>query len=789
MDFTLRAGERVLLTGPTGCGKSTLLRLLAGLLQRHGQGTFSGTIRVDGHDPASAPPRQRVRLLGFVSQEPHDQLVTGTVGDELAFAMGAAGHETSAINAALPALRDHAGLPVPLQHSTQALSGGQTQRLVTGAALSAGAELLLLDEPLAQLDPAGAQSLLARLSVLADQGVTVIIVEHRLEAVLPHMDRLLVMDAGQLVTDAPASALAAGLPLLGSLRKLGLSIPGMLDLTDRLGHAPEATAFAPPPTTAPRPTGPVLFDAVGLRHRYDGADTDAVAGIDLRVHAGERIALLGGNGAGKSTLLRMLAARKEAVTVAVPQDPDLSLFCASVREELAYGPQEARLPPPAVAARIEHAAAALSVSGLLDRAPQSLSRGQRMRTAVAAAVACQPALLLLDEPTAGQDHEQIERMMAALSDLLDDGALIFATHDVDLALRHATRAVVLDQGRIVADGPPATALQDLEAGLPVVLPPLAAFCQRAGLPLLDAATLARAARPGQTQLARPPARSQPRPQPVVDKPPHATGLDPRTRLGLLTAAGLLAVSLERPESLVLFAVLCGLPMLWLRVSLVWWRRGALAVAAIIWSTVLSQGLFYAEQPRISMGHIGPLHLYREGVVYGLAQSMRFVGLALAGLAVTASTPPDRMFAALARLRVPFGLALMAATALRFLPALGLEALTIRQARAARGRPVWQRTPLAWLALEISLLRPMVARAWRRAQNLAESLDTRGFDPLSPHAPRQPLVLRHRDRAVLVTAAAVSALVCGSRLLYVLYTAETLYLPSLRPLYGFVRLWL
>ena len=239
----------------------------------------------------------------------------------------------------------------------------------------------------------------------------------------------------------------------------------------------------------------------------------------------------------------------------------------------------------------------------------------------------------------------------------------------------------------------------------------------------------------------------------------------------------------------LFALLCAVPLLWVRPDRTWLRRGALAILAIVWSTVLSQGLFYADQPRVSLGHIGPLHLYREGVTYGLAQSMRFVGLSLGGIALAVSTPPDRLFAALVRLRVPFGLALMAATALRFLPAVGQEALIVRQARAARGRPTWRRSPIAWLALEVSLLRPIVARSWRRAQNLAESLDARGFDPLAGRTLRRPLRMRAADWTLLLAAAGVSLSILTARILYALYTAEAVYFPGLRPLYGFVRTWL
>lgn len=266
-------------------------------------------------------------------------------------------------------------------------------------------------------------------------------------------------------------------------------------------------------------------------------------------------------------------------------------------------------------------------------------------------------------------------------------------------------------------------------------------------------------------------------------------IDPRTRLALLCAAGVLAITLEQPGALGGLALVCCLPLVLLRPSWIWIRRGLVAVLAVVWSTTLSQGLFYAEQPRVSLGHLGPLHLYREGLAYGLAQSLRFVALSIGGICLAVSTPPDRLYAALLALRVPFGLALMASTALRFLPELGRELLTVRRARAHRGRPAWRRAPWRWLALEVSLLRPVVARAWRRAQNLAESLDARGFDPVAPRAVRRPLRMGALDHGLLALSLLVCLAAVACRILFLLYTSETWYHPSLRPLLAFTREWL
>jgi energy-coupling factor transporter transmembrane protein EcfT len=266
-------------------------------------------------------------------------------------------------------------------------------------------------------------------------------------------------------------------------------------------------------------------------------------------------------------------------------------------------------------------------------------------------------------------------------------------------------------------------------------------------------------------------------------------VDPRTRLWLLLCAGVVAVCLEGVPALLCLALLCGAPLLALRLPGLWWRRGAVVIAALVWGTALSQGLFYADQPRVSLLGVGPVHLYREGVLHGLAQSLRLVAMVLAGLSVAASTPPDRVVAALLALRVPFGLALMGSTALRFVPDVGGEVLSVRAARAARGRPVWRRAPWAWVALEVSLLQPVLARAWRRAHRVAESLDARGFDPLAPRQSWRPLALGPLDAVLGGGALVLAAAVVAARGLWWAYAADAVYVPALRPLYAAVRDWL
>jgi len=266
-------------------------------------------------------------------------------------------------------------------------------------------------------------------------------------------------------------------------------------------------------------------------------------------------------------------------------------------------------------------------------------------------------------------------------------------------------------------------------------------------------------------------------------------MDPRTRLLLLVCLGALSILLDRPSSLLVLAVGAALPLLALPIGWAWRGRALGMAAAVVWATVLSQGLFYGDVPREPLVGLGPVVLYREGVLHGLAQSLRLVAMTFAGLAVALSTSPDRLFAGLVGLRCPYAVAFLAVTALRFVPVVGREIWLVRRARSRRGRALAARTPWRWGHQELLLLRPVVARSLRRARALAEALDTRGFDPNQPRRLRVPLRMRAWEKALLVSAGGFVASIAVLEFLYALYLAELYYSPQLRPLLGWVRDWL
>ena len=530
--LAIEPGEIVVVTGPTGSGKSTLLRLLAGILFRQGAGVTTGTVTVAGRDVRELEPTERVEAIGFVGQEPGDQLLAGSLGDEVAFALESSSQSLDDADARVARLLRDVGLLYPPERSTAHLSGGELQRLEIAAALSADASTLLLDEPLAQLDAAGAAALLALLRDLAASGRRIVVAEHRLEAALTIASRLVVLDRGRIALDVPAKDVVAGSDAVARLRALGLQVPGGIDLADRQmrrdppppplrgtspstggGGVKASDAVPSSPASnggegedvpsspseggggARRAEGEGLSSPIVLRARgvtVARAGVEVLHGIDLEVRAGDRVAIVGPNGAGKSTLLETLAGWLDPLAgsierfgrvVVVPQDPDLALVAATVAEELALAPSELHLD-----ADVERLVRAFGLESLLGEPPQALSRGQRQRVAVAAAIAAHPAALLLDEPTTGQDRAQVERLLREVPSVVA-GALVFATHDLDLAARLATRVVLLDAGAVVLDGPPAEVIRAI-AARGIVLPELLAACVERGLPPMSAAELA-----------------------------------------------------------------------------------------------------------------------------------------------------------------------------------------------------------------------------------------------------------------------------------------------------------
>ena len=445
VDLRVEHGERVLLLGASGAGKSTLLAALAGLLAED-SGDQEGTVEIDGLDPRKA--RERV---GIVFQDPETQLVMARAGDDVAFGLENRGVPAAEIWRRVEHALARVGFPYGPARSTAALSGGEQQRLALAGVLALRPGLLLLDEPTANLDPAGAALVRGAVGAAVDADTTLILVEHRVAEALPLVDRVVVLEpTGGVRADGPPEAVFGGHG--EALAAAGVWVPGR--------PVPPRRAVAAP--------GEVLLAAerLGLPPR--------LAGTDLTVRAGEALAGLGPNGAGKSTLALLLGgllrpgtgrvsatealAGRHAGTAphrwrapvltrrigSVFQDPEHQFVRTTVFDELALGPRRTGQPEAAVRSTVDELLGRLRLDRLAGANPYTLSGGEARRLSVATALATAPRLVVLDEPTFGQDRRTWIELIDLLAGLRDAGhGIVTVTHDADFVAALADRTVSL----------------------------------------------------------------------------------------------------------------------------------------------------------------------------------------------------------------------------------------------------------------------------------------------------------------------------------------------------------
>ncbi|MBI5947833.1 MAG: ATP-binding cassette domain-containing protein [Chloroflexi bacterium] len=468
--FHLEAGSFTLLAGPSAGGKSTLLRALNGLVPQFHGGRYAGTVTVAGLDAARTPARQIALAAGMVFQEPEAQAVADTVEDEVAFGMEQHGIAPAEMHRRMDEVLARVGVEHLRRRRLSTLSGGERQRVAIAAVLVLQPSLLLLDEPTSQLDPDGAAAVLAAVESLhRDRGLTIAIAEHRLERLLPLAGGVLEVEAGRVTAMSPREAgsrLRAVPPVCDLARRLGLdpmplSVPEAAGLLRGHGLSCEV---APDPA----PAGPPILRAEGLRVVY--GELAALDGVSLSLHAGEVVALVGPNGSGKTTLFRALVGlqklesgrvchfddeapaavqQRTAFTGLVPQDPAVALYHDTLRAELAD-----TLRRRGHRAGVSTTLARWGLDPLAGRNPRDLSVGQQQRVAIAAMLAHEPPVWLLDEPTRGADGEAKAWLAARLREhAARGGAAIVSTHDIESAARYATRVVGLREGRVAFDLP------------------------------------------------------------------------------------------------------------------------------------------------------------------------------------------------------------------------------------------------------------------------------------------------------------------------------------------------
>lgn len=457
VDLDIAPGERVLVLGPSGSGKSTLMGGLAGLLGGAEEGEATGTLTVDGVAPAEARGR-----VGLLMQDPEAQVVLARVGDDVAFGMENLGVAREEIWPRVENSLEAVGLSVPLDHSTTELSGGQKQRLALASILAMGPGLLLLDEPTANLDPSGVAEVRAAVETVVERtGATVVVVEHRVDVWASLVDRVIVVADGAIAADGPLREVLAQQG--DALRERGIWLPGD-DVAAEVGPAPEV----PPASSEAAPIARVTDLTIG----YD-ASAPVRSGIDLTIERGVSTCIVGANGAGKSTfaltlagLLPPLAGTVEVETAdgtagdphewsskqllgrmsMVFQEPEYQFLAATVAEELAIGPRAAGMTDEEIAPLVDEHLEALGLTKLARANPMTLSGGEKRRLSVATALISAPELLILDEPTFGQDRGTWLGLVRLLRAALERGVtLVSITHDPAFVAAMGQRVVDLGQ--------------------------------------------------------------------------------------------------------------------------------------------------------------------------------------------------------------------------------------------------------------------------------------------------------------------------------------------------------
>ncbi|MDT0447341.1 ABC transporter ATP-binding protein [Streptomyces johnsoniae] len=505
VDLTVPEGELCLVVGPSGVGKSTLLGTVSGLVPHFTGGTLRGRVTVAGRDTRHSRPRDLADVVGTVGQDPLAHFVTDTVEDELAYGMESLGLPRDTMRRRVEETLDLLGLADLRDRPIATLSGGQQQRVAIGSVLTTHPRVLVLDEPTSALDPAAAEEVLAVLQRLVhDLGTTVLMAEHRLERVVHHADRILLLPApgAAPVLGEPAAVMARSPvhPPVVALGRLAGWDPLPLSVRDArrraAGLRDELAAHTPPSAPAPARQAPLL---TVRRLAVRRGRAEVLRGVDLSVRPGETVALMGRNGAGKSTLLRTLVGMHPpaagSVELAgadggaapvvphraapgrllrhaglVPQDPRDLLFAETVAAECAAADDDAGAAPGTCRALVTRL-----LPEVRDAVhPRDLSEGQRLVLALAVVLAAAPPVLLLDEPTRGLDYAAKARLVDVLRALAGRGhCVVLATHDVELAAELAHRTVVLADGEVVADGPTAEVVVASPAFAPQVAKVLA----------------------------------------------------------------------------------------------------------------------------------------------------------------------------------------------------------------------------------------------------------------------------------------------------------------------------
>ncbi len=498
INITVERGEFLGIVGPSGAGKTTLCLALVGLIPKRMRGVMRGRILIDGTDIRKMPLNDLTSRVGLVFQDPEVQFVTMSVEDEVAFPLENRGVPRDIMKERVREALERVGMWEYRDKYPHELSGGQKQRVAIASMLALRPEVLILDEPTSDLDSKGKIEVMETLDSLRENcNLTLIVVEHDTELLAKYADRIILLYNGEIVREGFTKNFFKDVKFLVEkgvqppqvselfyeLSKMGFNVDGLpLTVEEALELLSGIYVNPGRPKRYLNNTfqkevgdGEPVITVDNLAHVYpDG--TKALKGITFNVRRREYIAIIGKNGSGKTTLVKhlvgLLKPTEGRVMVFgrdtrslriselstkigyVYQNPDHQLFCQTVYEEIAYGLRNLGLPEEEVKRRVKKVAVKMSLDKRLNDHPFILSKGERQRLAVATVLAMEPEVIIVDEPTTGQDAYQSKSIMRLLDELNHEGkTIIVITHNMRLVAEHARRVIVMDDGRIVLDGP------------------------------------------------------------------------------------------------------------------------------------------------------------------------------------------------------------------------------------------------------------------------------------------------------------------------------------------------
>ena len=771
VDFDIAPGERVLVLGPSGSGKSTLMGGLAGLLGGAEEGEASGSLTVDGVAPAEARGR-----VGLLMQDPEAQVVLARVGDDVAFGMENVGVPREEIWPRVEESLSAVGLDVPLDHSTTELSGGQKQRLAMASILAMGPGLLLLDEPTANLDPSGVAEVRDVVaSVVERTGATLVVVEHRVDVWASLVDRVIVVADGRIAADGP---LRQVLEEQGeALRERGIWLPGD-DVAAEVGPVPEPA----PASSEAAPIARVTDLTIG----YD-QDAPVRSGIDLTLERGVSTCIVGANGAGKSTfaltlagLLKPIAGTVEVETSdgtrgdphewsskqllgrmsMVFQEPEYQFLASTVAEELAIGPRAAGMSEEEITPLVEEHMEALGLTKLARANPMTLSGGEKRRLSVATALISAPELLILDEPTFGQDRGTWLGLVRLLRAALARGVtLVSITHDPAFVAAMGQRVVDLGalgsrgggESRGCAESALASPLDEADSGCASRTSVGSESGDSADATMIGDATgteapagqvpasaaIAGATRTGASTSGRAPRRGL------------LTRTNPVARvLALLVATTPLLITIDPVSAGVALALeLSLIPLSGVSARSFFLKATPLLVAAPLGALSM---LLYAAPGGHVYWSFGPAAISDHSMWLALGIALRMCALVVPAIALLDHIDPTDMGDGLAQiLHLPARPVLAALAGARMTSLMAADWKALERARRARGVGDASRIR-SFLRGSFSLL----VFALRRSGKLATTMEARGFGASRARTWARPSRLRAADAALMAVAIAV-----------------------------------